>query len=67
MMLWIAPETVDMERALKDCAEKGKGGLTRDPDGEGTYSPTGILGRSDARDAGKGREAVRGALEDRAR
>jgi creatinine amidohydrolase len=44
MMLWIAPETVDMSKAAKDDSERGKGGLTRDPNGEGTYSPTGIWG-----------------------
>ena len=44
MMLWIAPETVDMSKAAKDASPKGQGGLTRDPNGEGTYSPTGIWG-----------------------
>ncbi|MFN0006614.1 MAG: creatininase family protein [Planctomycetota bacterium] len=44
MMLWIAPETVDMSKAAKDDSERGEGGLTRDPNGEGTYSPTGIWG-----------------------
>lgn len=44
MMLWIAPETVEMAKAVKDCDEKGQGGLTRDPAGVGTYSPTGIWG-----------------------
>ena len=44
MMLWIAPETVDMSKAAKDDSERGTGGLTRDPNGPGTYSPTGIWG-----------------------
>jgi creatinine amidohydrolase len=44
MMLWIAPETVDMSKAAKDCGEHGQGGLTRVPNGTGTYSPTGIWG-----------------------
>jgi len=44
MMLWIAPETVDMSKAAKDDSERGKGGLTRDPNSQGTYSPTGIWG-----------------------
>ncbi len=44
MMLWIAPETVEMAKAVKDSDEKGQGGLTRDPAGVGTYSPTGIWG-----------------------
>lgn len=44
MMLVIAPATVDMSKAVKDCSTKGTGGLTRDPNGKGTYSPTGIWG-----------------------
>jgi creatinine amidohydrolase len=44
MMLYIDPGSVDMGRAVKDFHPKGKGGLTRDPHGEGTYSATGIWG-----------------------
>ncbi len=43
MMLYMAPETVDMKKAVKDY-HPGKGKLTRKPDGEGTYSATGIWG-----------------------
>jgi creatinine amidohydrolase len=45
MMLYIAPENVDMSKAVKDFDPRpGRKGLTRDPKGEGTYSPTGIWG-----------------------
>ena len=47
MMLYMAPETVDMKKAQKDFHPPNKkpGGLTRDPESEaGTYSPTGIWG-----------------------
>jgi creatinine amidohydrolase len=45
MMLYIAPETVDMAKAVKDYDPRpGRKGLTRNPQGSGTYSPTGIWG-----------------------
>ena len=45
MMLYIAPETVDMSKAVKDYDSRPhRRGLTRDPEGEGHYSPTGIWG-----------------------
>jgi creatinine amidohydrolase len=44
MMLYIAPESVRMKKALKDLNPNQPGGLTRDPQGKGTYSPTGAWG-----------------------
>jgi creatinine amidohydrolase len=44
MMLYIAPETVRMKKAVKDLNPNQPGGLTRDPQGKGTYSPTGAWG-----------------------
>jgi creatinine amidohydrolase len=45
LMLYIAPETVDISRAVKDFDPRpGRKGLTRNPDGQGSYSPTGIWG-----------------------
>ena len=45
MMLAIAPETVDLSRAVKDLdLRPGRHGLTRDPNGAGSYSPTGVFG-----------------------
>ena len=43
MMLYIAPETVDMSKAAKDYHPGGRG-LTRQRHGTGTYSETGIFG-----------------------
>src|SRR6185295_6390720 len=46
MMLYIAPETVDMKKAARDIPEKsGPGPLTLIPNNpNGRYSPTGIYG-----------------------
>jgi creatinine amidohydrolase len=44
MMLYIAPETVRMQKAARDLNPHQPGGLTRDPQGKGTYSPTGAWG-----------------------
>jgi creatinine amidohydrolase len=44
MMLYIAPHTVDMKKAVKDY-HPGKGRLTRDPNNkDATFSPTGVWG-----------------------
>ena len=43
MMLYMAPESVQMSRAVKDYNPRaGPGPLSREPDGGGVYSPTGI-------------------------
>jgi creatinine amidohydrolase len=44
MMLYIAPEAVRMKKAARDLNPNQPGGLTRDPQGKGTYSPTGAWG-----------------------
>jgi creatinine amidohydrolase len=44
MMLYIAPESVRMKKAARDLNPDQPGGLTRDPQGKGTYSPTGAWG-----------------------
>jgi creatinine amidohydrolase len=44
MMLYIAPESVRMNKATRDLNPNQPGGLTRDPNGKGTYSPTGVWG-----------------------
>jgi len=44
MALYIAPETVQMKKATRDLSPDQPGGLTRDPKGKGTYSPTGAWG-----------------------
>ena len=44
MMLYLAPSSVHMERAVADGTPEGRG-LTRDPNREGaTYSPSGVFG-----------------------
>ena len=59
MMLYIAPETVDMSRAVKDYDTRpGRKGLTRNPQGGGTYSPTGIWGDATLATREKGRIIV---------
>jgi creatinine amidohydrolase len=44
MMLYIAPQSVDMKKAVTDLHESKPGPLTRDPAKTGTYSPTGTWG-----------------------
>lgn len=44
MMLFIAPWSVDMRKAVKDYDPNGDGGLTRRPGTGVTYSPTGTWG-----------------------
>ena len=44
MMLYIAPESVRMNKAVRDLNPDQPGPLTRDPKGKGTYSPTGAWG-----------------------
>jgi creatinine amidohydrolase len=59
MMLYIAPETVDMSKAVKDYDSRpNRRGLTRDPEGEGHYSPTGIWGDPTLASKEKGRIIV---------
>jgi creatinine amidohydrolase len=43
IMLTIAPAVVDMGKAVKDY-HSGRGGLTRNPQGQGVYSPSGVFG-----------------------
>ncbi len=44
MMLYITPQSVQMKKAARDLNPHQPGGLTRNPRGEGTYSPTGAWG-----------------------
>jgi creatinine amidohydrolase len=44
MMLYIAPQSVQMKKATRDLNPHQPGGLTRDPKAKGTYSPTGAWG-----------------------
>ena len=63
-MLYIAPEAVDMSKAVKDYhPEDGPGGLTRDPSRPGVYSPTGVWGDATLATAEKGRALTEAAVE----
>jgi creatinine amidohydrolase len=79
MMLYIAPETVDMTKAVKDC-EPYRGRLTRNPrvfqkqnqssseeepssPHVGTYSPSGVWGDPTLASRSKGEKLVKALLE----
>jgi creatinine amidohydrolase len=60
IMLFIAPEVVDMKKAVKDY-HPATGGLTRDPKGRGAYSASGIYGDATLATREKG-EKLAGAM-----
>jgi creatinine amidohydrolase len=62
IMLYIAPETVDMARAVKDY-RPGRGPLTRDPSGPGVYSPTGSWGDPTLATRDKGARLVQALVD----
>ena len=65
MMLAIAPETVDMSKAVKDFDPRpGRHGLTRDPQGAGNYSPTGVYGDPTLATKEKGRVIVEATVRE---
>lgn len=61
MMLYIAPQTVDMSLAAKDY-HPAPGPLTRDPQGRGSYSATGIYGDATLATREKGERIVEAML-----
>lgn len=65
MMLYIAPKTVDMSKAVKnfDPRPNRKGGLTRNSDGKGYYSPTGVAGNPTLASKEKGKIIVEATIE----
>jgi creatinine amidohydrolase len=63
MMLYIAPERVDMSKAIREDNPRGLGGLTRDPAGAGTYSASGIWGDPTLATVEKGRLIVEATVE----
>jgi creatinine amidohydrolase len=67
MMLYIAPESVDMSKAVRDVHPDGGRPLTRDPNARGTYSPSGVWGDATLATREKGRivtEALVSAILD---
>lgn len=64
MMLYIAPEIVDMSKAAKDYDSRpDRKGLTRNPLGSGTFSPTGIWGDPTLATREKGRIIVEATVQ----
>ena len=68
MMLYMAPATVDMKKAAKDYHPSTERGLTRNPNGRGVYSATGIYGDATLATKAKGEQItkalVTGILQD---
>ena len=65
MMLYIAPEMVDMSKAAKDFDPRpGRRGLTRDPEGKGNYSPSGVYGDPTLATREKGRVIVEATVRE---
>jgi creatinine amidohydrolase len=58
MMLYIAPDSVDMKKAVTDLHESKPGPLTRDINEPGTYSPTGSWGDPTKATRSKGKALV---------
>jgi creatinine amidohydrolase len=63
MMLFIAPSTVDMNKAVKDFRPSAKGGLTRNLEGAGAYSVSGVYGDATLATRKKGELLVRAAVD----
>jgi len=63
MMLFIAPDTVDMKQAVKDYHPSEKHGLTRNPQGDGAYSASGVYGDATLATRAKGEIMVRATME----
>jgi creatinine amidohydrolase len=63
MMLFIAPETVEMGAAVKDYHPSATGGLTRSPSGEGSYSASGIYGDPTLATLQKGKIVVEAIIQ----
>lgn len=62
LMLYIAPETVDMTKAVDDY-HPGEGPLTRDPKGKGAYSASGIYGNPTLATRAKGARIARALVD----
>ena len=63
MLLYIAPVTVEMTKAVKDFNPDQPGPLTRDPAGRGVYSPIGIWGDPTLATLNKGRQVTEVLVE----
>jgi creatinine amidohydrolase len=63
MMLFIAPATVDMGKAVKDYHPSAEGGLTRNPTGHGSHSASGVYGDATLATRRKGEIMVRAIVD----
>jgi len=63
MMLYIAPDRVDTALAVREDNPRGQGGLTRDPNGAGTYSRSGVWGDATLASVEKGRIVVEATVD----
>ena len=63
IMLYIDPASVDMSKAVKDYHPSKKGGLTRDPNKPGAYSPSGVYGDATLATREKGKAVVEAILQ----
>lgn len=63
MMLYIAPDRVDMSLAVREDNPYRPGGLTRSRDRHGTYSESGVWGDATLATAEKGRIIVEATVE----
>ena len=62
IMLYVAPDSVDMNKAVKDY-HPGDGGLTRDPHGKGAYSASGVFGDATLATRQKGEIVVHAMMD----
>ena len=62
-ILYMAPGRVDMRKAVRDDSPRGEGGLTRNPNGRGTYSASGVWGDATLATREKGRAIVEASVE----
>lgn len=62
-ILYMAPARVDMSKAVRDDSPRGEGGLTRNPNGRGTYSASGVWGDATLATREKGRAIVEASVE----
>jgi len=62
MMLYMAPQDVRMDKAVKDFDKSGSGKLSRQRSGGLTYSPTGIWGDATLATAEKGERVVQSLI-----
>jgi creatinine amidohydrolase len=63
LMLYIAPASVNMKKAVRDYHGSRRGRLTRDPQGDGVYSPTGIWGDPTLATREKGRKVTEALVD----